>query len=405
MKNFGQAEINLIRKKFQNISPYLDERSRRIWVGNEAKSYGHGGIVLVWKATGVSHKTIRKGVLELKKSKRMPGKRIRQEGAGRKKAAEKQPGLFRDLETLIEPVTRGDPMSPLRWTSKSTGKLAEALVKHGYQITDDTVGSMLKTLEYSLQGNRKTLEGANNPDRDGQFEHINTKAGDFLKEHQPVISVDTKKKENIGNFKNNGQEYAFKHQPEKVQVHDFMDKKLGKAAPYGVYDPNDNTGWVNIGIDHDTAEFAVESIRMWWREMGKSRYPAATKLLITADGGGSNGSRVKLWKTELQKLADELQMDIHVCHFPPGTSKWNKIEHKMFSYISKNWRGHPLVNLETIVNLIANTTTKKGLKIQVRVDHKKYPIGIKVSQIELDNIFLEKDPYHGEWNYTIKPHI
>ena len=401
MKEARLEKKEAIQERYEGIFSCLNERSRRIWAATEAKTYGWGGIMAVCEATGITDKTIRKGLQELGKHRNT--ERIREKGGGRKSLTEKDPSLKKDLETLIDPATMGDPESPLRWTSKSTYKLAEALQKKGHRGTATTIGKILLKEGYSLQGNRKTLEGSSHPDRNAQFEHINERVKSFLDEYQPAISVDTKKKENIRNFKNQGQEYHRKKQAPQVNVHDFVDKELGKAAPYGVYDLNKNEGWVNVGIDHDTAEFAVESIRHWWKTMGKSIYPNAQKMMITADGGGSNGYRLRLWKVELQKLADELQMEIHVSHFPPGTSKWNKIEHKMFSFISKNLLGKPLVSLETIVNLIGNTTNKKGLKIQVRIDRNQYRKGIKVSDEELHKVRLLKDSFHGEWNYTIKP--
>jgi hypothetical protein len=333
----------------------------------------------------------------------LSSERIRKPGGGRKSLTVTQPELLHALEALVEPVTRGDPESPLRWTSKSTYKLAAELTQQDYQVGQRTVCQLLAALGYSLQANRKTREGASHPDRDAQFASINEMVKEFQHRGQPVISVDTKKKEKIGNFKNSGREYCPKGRPQEVKVYDFLDKALGKVIPYGVYDLTQNTGWVSVGITHDTAQFAVESIRHWWYEMGRPVYPAAQEILVTADCGGSNGYRVRLWKVELQHLANELQVILQVCHFPPGTSKWNKIEHKMFSYISQNWRGKPLLTRETVVNLIGNTTTKTGLEIQVRLDQRSYKKGIKVSDEEFNQVNIEKADFHGEWNYRIHP--
>lgn len=343
----------IIKEKFDNLSPCLNERSRRIWAATEAKSYGWGGISAVSRATGIDHKTIRTGLIELNDKNKLAVNLIRKKGGGRKKVKETNPNIIKSLESLVEPATRGDPESPLRWTSKSTYKLAAELTDKGMKVSHPTVGRLLSELGYSLQANKKTQEGGKHPDRNAQFEYINEKTKTFQECKQPVISVDTKKKENIGNLKNNGKEYCKTRNPTEVKVYDFIDKKLGKVAPYGIYDIIQNKGWVNVGISSDTAEFAVESIRTWWHEMGKSMYPKAKEILITADCGGSNGYRVRLWKWELHKLADELNMTIHVSHFPPGTSKWNKIEHKMFSFISKNWRGKPLIDRATVINLIS----------------------------------------------------
>jgi len=391
-----------IKEKYNKISFCLNERSRRIWAAAEADSYGRGGITAVCVATGISRTTIRQGLSELTAGDKLESKRIRKKGGGRKKITVNNPDIIKELESLIEPTTCGDPESSLRWTSKSTYKLAVELSKKGYKVSQRTVCDLLKNeLEYSLQANRKTREGGDNPDRDAQFEYINKKTKQFQNHNQPV--VDTKKKENIGNFKNNGREYHKKGSPTEVNVYDFIDKKLGKVAPYGVYDVVKNVGWVNVGISGDTAEFAVESIRTWWYEMGKLIYSNARELLITADCGGSNGNRVKLWKIELQKLADEIKMAIHVSHFPPGTSKWNKIEHKMFSFISQNWRGKPLIDRVTVVNLISNTKTKSGLEVKARLDERHYEKGIKVTDEKLSAVNLKKDDFHGEWNYKIIP--
>lgn len=399
--------VEKIRVKYGYLRSYLDERVLRLWAAVEAQSLGRGGIAHVSEATSLSRTTIYVGISELESGgpgveSRLPGK-IRRTGGGRKKLKEKDPYLLQDLDELLEPATRGDPETPLRWTCKSTTKLAEELTARGHPVSQRTVCDLLDELGYSLQGNRKTKEGSSHPDRDQQFMHISERVKELQSIGQPVISVDTKKKEMIGEFKNGGQEWGKKGKPVEVNVYDFPDPVLGKAIPYGVYDITANKGWVNVGIDHDTSEFAVESIRRWWREMGSPLYPDATELLITADGGGSNGSRVRLWKLELQKLADELGMAINVCHFPPGTSKWNKIEHKMFSFISQNWRGRPLITREVVVNLISNTRTKKGLEITAKLDINSYKTGIKVSDEELKKIAIEKNDFHGEWNYKIKP--
>jgi len=399
--------VEKIKVKYEHLRSHMDEKVLRLWAAVEAQSLGRGGITQVAAATLLSRTTIYVGMSELESGgpgveSRLPGK-IRRAGGGRKKLKEKDPSLLQDLDELLEPATRGDPETPLRWTCKSTTKLAEELTARGHPVSQRTVCDLLDELGYSLQANRKTKEGSSHPDRDQQFVHISEKVKELQSIGQPVISVDTKKKEMIGEFKNGGQEWEKKGKPVEVNVYDFPDPILGKAIPYGVYDITANKGWVNVGIDHDTSEFAVESIRRWWREMGSPLYPDAKELLITADGGGSNGSRVRLWKLELQNLADELGMDINVCHFPPGTSKWNKIEHKMFSFISQNWRGRPLITREVVVNLISNTRTKKGLEITAKLDINSYKTGIKVSDQELQKIAIEKDDFHGEWNYKIKP--
>lgn len=393
----------IIKEKYNKISFCLNERSRRIWAATEADSYGWGGITAVNNATGISKTTIRTGLLELEQKSKLDNNRIRKKGGGRKKLKDINPDITKELESLVESVTRGDPESPLLWTSKSTYKLADELTAKGHKVSQRTVCDLLNDLGYSLQSNRKTKEGKNHPDRDAQFEYINKKTKKFQKDKQPIISVDTKKKENIGNFKNNGKEYHKKGKPTEVNVYDFIDKELGKVAPYGVYDITQNKGWVNVGISNDTAEFAVESIRTWWQEMGKSIYPKAKEIFVTSDCGGSNGYRVRLWKRELQKLSNELNVTIHVSHFPPGTSKWNKIEHKMFSFISRNWRGKPLIDRASVINLISNTRTKTGLEIRARLDEKQYKKGIKVTDEELAAINLKKDKFHGEWNYSISP--
>lgn len=395
-----------IRRKFRLVAVELDERRRRQWAAVEAREIGWGGISLVARATGLSRPTIMVGLGELElssKSRTLAAVRVRRPGGGRRTLAQSDPGLLEALERLIEPATRGDPMSPLRWTCKSTAKLAEELTRQNHPVTDRTVAMLLKQSGYSLQANRKTREGSSHPDRNAQFEYINRQVSAFQRRSQPVISVDTKKKELVGEFKNPGEEWQLKGQPEKVNVHDFPDKKLGKAIPYGVYDLVCNEGWVSVGIDHDTAEFACASIQRWWNEMGSTRFPKATELLITADGGGSNSSRNRLWKKSLQCLADELDLTLNVCHFPPGTSKWNKIEHRLFCFITKNWRGRPLTSYEVIVNLIASTTTKAGLTVRAALDPRRYKTGVEVSADELARLQISPAKFHGDWNYSIKP--
>jgi DDE family transposase len=392
-----------VRRRFRALEPVLDEKSRRLLVAAESKAWGKGGISAVSRATGVSRQVIRQGLRELEQSPTHPVGRIRRPGGGRKKAKQKDPTLIADLEKLVEATTRGDPETCLRWTCKSVRKLAEELEQMGHRVSYPVVAELLHEMDYSLQANRKTTEGDSHPDRNGQFEHINTKVQQYISLKQPVISVDTKKKELVGDFKNSGQEWRPKGKPEKVRVHDFVIPELGRAAPYGVYDLAQNTGWVSVGVDHDTASFAVETIRRWWHAMGQEKYPQAKRLLITADGGGSNGSRVRLWKLELQMLADETGLAIAVCHFPPGTSKWNKIEHRLFSFISKNWRGQPLTSLKVIVSLIAGTTTRRGLRVHAEIDDRSYPAGIKVPDAKMAEINLRRDEFHGEWNYEILP--
>jgi DNA-binding phage protein len=397
------TDTALIKKRFESIEPFLDERMRRLLAAAEAAAIGHGGIAKVSRATGVSRPTIAAGLEDLADPSLAETKRVRRVGGGRKRTVDTDPTLVQDLESLIEPTTRGDPESPLRWTSKSVRKLARELNGMGHQVSHRLVAELLHELDYSLQANRKTTEGDSHPDRDVQFEHINAQVKTFQAAGQPAISVDTKKKELVGDFKNGGREWQPQGEPEKVRVHDFLIPELGKVAPYGIYDMTHNLGWVNVGIDHDTAAFAVESIRRWWYSMGQPLYPEARQLLITADGGGSNGYRLRLWKVELQKLADETGLSITVCHLPPGTSKWNKIEHRLFSYISQNWRGKPLVSYEVIVNLIAATTTTTGLRVHSEIDTQLYPKGVKVSDAELAQVNIERDDFHGEWNYTISP--
>ena len=399
--------IERIRGKYMALSPAMDERLRRQWAAAEAVAIGWGGVSAVSSATGLSRNTIAVGVCELESRQRnltAPVEaRVRRLGAGRKPVAQTDPDLLAALEALVDPVTRGHPESPLRWTCKSTAMLAAELTRQRHPVTDRTVATLLKDAGYSLQANRKTREGSQHPDRNAQFEHIHEQVLAFQKRRQPVISVDTKKQELVGNFKNGGQEWRPQGQPEEVNMHDFPDKKLGKAIPYGVYDLASNEGWVSVGIDHDTAEFATASIRRWWQEMGAARFPKATKLMIIADGGGSNSSRNRLWKLSLQSLADELGLRLQVCHFPPGTSKWNKIEHRLFCFITKTWRGRPLTSYQTIVNLIASTTTKTGLTVRAALDEKSYETGITVTDEQLAKLKIIRNEFHGEWNYAIKP--
>jgi len=394
-----------IKHRYYMLAPFLDEKQRRLFAGTEAIAYGSGGLKQVSDLLNMSTATVSRGMKELREPETIESGRIRQSGGGRKPATEIDPKLTGDLEKLISPDTRGDPQSPLRWTCKSTHKLASELqaMKPGRSVSPSLVSRLLRDMGYSLQSNRKTLEGSEHPDRDAQFQYIHDTVQQHQQRSQPVISVDTKKKELVGDFRNAGTEWQPKGQPEKVRVYDFMLPELGKVSPYGVYDRTRNEGWVNVGTDHDTAEFAVTSIWGWWRQMGQHAYPGAKELLITADGGGSNSSRSRLWKVQLQKLADETGLFISVCHYPPGTSKWNAIEHRMFSHITQNWRGRPLISHETIVNLIANTTTKAGLTIQCQLDTQEYPKGIKVSDEELEAVRIERSEFHGEWNYTILP--
>lgn len=396
-----------IKKRYELLESFLNEKQRRLLAAAEAEILGYGGLSTVSRATGLSRNTIKAGRANLNEE-RASGivqfyGRIRQVGGGRKRTIKKDTMLEADLEKLIEPITRGDPESPLRWTCKSVRKLADELNKMGHRTSHRMVAELLKQMGYSLQANRKTIEGSWHPDRDAQFEYIHSKIKEFQKQQQPVISVDTKKKELVGNFKNSGLEWRPKGQPEEVLVHDFESLGDGKVNPYGIYDIFQNKGWVNVGVDHDTATFAVESIRRWWNTMGSHLYPKASSLLITADSGGSNGARVKLWKIELQRLSNETGLSISVGHLPPGTSKWNKIEHRLFSFISQNWRGKPLVSHEVIVNLIASTKTKTGLQVKCTMDYNTYPKGVKITDKELKNVNLIRDSFHGEWNYTIRP--
>lgn len=384
--------------------PFLNEKQRRVLAASEAQSFGRGGVQAVSDITGMSRQTIYAGISDID-SKSHKDDRIRKAGGGRKKLSEKHPKLLSTLDSLIEPTTRGDPESALRWTCKSARNLADSLTEKGFSLGRQSVVNILNDLGYSLQSNRKTSEGKkDHPDRNEQFHYISRFVNKFLRSNDPVLSVDTKKKELIGEYKNNGQEWKPKNSAIEVLSHDFPDPKVPKAVPYGVYDIGKNTGWVNVGTDADTAEFAMESIRQWWRQMGRKRYPKAKRLLICADAGGSNGYRSHLWKRELQKFCNQSGFTVTICHFPPGTSKWNKIEHRLFSYISMNWRGQPLVDYQTVVNLIAATTTKTGLTVKVRLDKNKYEKGIKVSPEEIKNLKIHRHKFHGEWNYTIKPH-
>jgi transposase len=400
-----QIDVQTITGKFAALEPVLDERARRLWAAVEAQAIGRGGISRVSQATGLSRTTIRAGLRELgdlATGDVAIADRVRRDGGGRRALTEHDPKLLQALEVLVDPVTRGDPMSPLRWTCKSAVRLASELQASGHRVSERSVNRLLHSLGYSLQSNRKTIEGSDHPDRDAQFQHINRRVKAFQRQGQPVVSVDTKKKELVGRFRNGGREWQPKGQPEPVKVHDFAEKDLGKVIPYGVYDPTANTGWVSVGVGHDTAEFAVESLRRWWRNMGRAVYPQAKKLLIMADGGGSNGSRCRLWKVELQRLADEIGLMISVCHFPPGTSKWNKIEHRMFCHITENWRGRPLVSREVVVNLIGGTTTREGLSIRSELDANCYPLGREVSDSQMEELSIMPDKFHGKWNYTIR---
>lgn len=401
-------EEEFVRYRFEVLGWALDERLRRLYAATEAKVLGRGGVTCVSRVTGVSRRAIHKGMkeLEARQLPAVPGKGgVRRKGGGRKPLIERDPVLKAELERLVEPTTRGDPESALRWTCKSLGTLAKELSERGHRVSHTVVGELLHELDYSLQANRKRLEGSEHPDRDAQFKYINEQVKATLVAGDPVISVDTKKKELVGPFKNNGRTWRPKGQPEAVKVHDFIDPERGRATPYGVYDVSANVGWVSVGTDHDTASFAVETIRRWWKAMGKPAYPTAEQLMITADGGGSNGTRLRLWKYELQGLADEIGIPIRVCHFPPGTSKWNKIEHRLFSYISLNWRGQPLVSHEVIVNLITSTRTSTGLKVHAELDTHTYPLGVKVTDAQLASVRLQRDDFHGEWNYTVQPNI
>jgi transposase len=398
-------EVATLRKKFLILGDVLDERGRRVWAAAEATSLPRGGVSLVAQATGLSRSTIHAGIRELKagRGKPLPAGRIRRAGGGRKPLTFHQPDLLKALEQLVEPLTRGDPESFLRWSAKSTRKLAAELQRQGYNIGDRKVAQLLHQLGYSLQANAKTLEGKQHPDRNAQFEYLNARTKSFLEQGLPVISVDTKKKELVGSYKNNGQEWHPQGEPQKTLVHDFPDKELGKIIPYGIYDVGRNQGWVSVGIDHDTAEFAIDSILAWWQHMGSKAYPDATRLMIMADGGGSNASRSRLWKAGLQRLANLTGLQLDVSHFPPGTSKWNKIEHRMFSFITQNWRATPLVSYQTIIQLISNTKTTAGLKIKAMLTRKTYPTGIEVTATEMAQLNLKPDAFHGDWNYSVSP--
>ena len=401
MKRDIELEGKIVTK-YAALGSVLDERGRRLWAAAESRSIGYGGAAVVSDATGISLPTIRRGCRELA-SGDYERERVRRPGAGRPRVGESQPGLVEALEKLVDPVSRGDPTSPLRWTCKSRAKLSAALAKVGWQVSSTSVGRLLHRLGYSLQSVRKSREGASHPDRNAQFEHINALADTFAQRHQPVISVDTKSKELVGDFKNNGREWQPKGMPEKALVHDFPQDASGKAIPYGIYDMSRNEAWVNVGRDHDTPAFAVASIRRWWSAMGKRAYGNAKALLITADAGGSNGYRSRAWKHELQKFADETRLRISVSHFPPGTSKWNKIEHRLFCHITQNWRGKPLRTFETIVDTIGNTRTASGLKVAAQLDKRNYPIGVVTTKAEMDALSLHAHEFHGEWNYELRP--
>jgi transposase len=397
-----------IAEKFKALGPILNEQGRRLWAATEASVLGRSGVSLVAQATGLSRPTIYAGIRELRgEQAAIPGRgqgRSRRAGGGRKRRVEHDPTLLTDLEALVEPTTRGDPQSPLRWTCKSVRRLAEELRAQGHQVSPQVVGNLLHAADYSLQGTRQTREGGKHPDRNAPFEHIAARVRDFQTRHQPVISVDAKKKELVGDFKNAGREWHPKGQPPQVRVYDFIDPQLGKAIPYGVYDMRANLGWVSVGVDHDTPAFAVATIRAWWLQMGSPMYPKARELLITADSGGSNSTRARLWKLELQRFSDDSGLRVSVSHLPPGTSKWNKIEHRMFCHITANWRGKPLESLEVVVSLIGDTNTSAGLRIQAALDAGQYPTGIKVSNAEMKTLQIDRAHFHGEWNYTILPH-
>jgi transposase len=401
-------DVEGIRTKYEQLRGVMDERVTRLWAASEARALGHGGIAAVVEATGISKSRVRAGIADLEEQRLKPAtsparsQRVRRPGGGRPPLLEKDPSLLDDLDLLVEPVTRGDPESPLRWTCKSKDKLAAELNEMGHKVSATKVGRLLHDLGYSLQVVRKTREGDQSPDRNAQFEHINRTAKKFIAKGQPVVSVDTKKKELVGDFKNGGSEWQPKGSPEPVRVHDFIDKQLGKVIPYGVYDTTRNEAWVSVGIDHDTSEFAVATLERWWREMGKKAYPNATQLLVTADGGGSNSPRTKLWRVELQRFADASGLDVSVSHFPPGTSKWNKIEHRLFSQITQNWRGRPLVSRETVVELIRATTTTTGLRVRAKLDTRTYETKKVVSKEQLARVRIQRARFHGDWNYTVR---
>ena len=398
--------VPTLKQKYESLRGELDERGLRLWAASEARALGHGGILAVSRATGMSVSRIRRGLEELSetRSPALPKRQIRRAGGGRKPLVAHDPELLQALDALVEPTTRGDPQSQLRWTCKSTRRLAEELKRQGHRISHMKVAKLLGQMGYSLQSPRKTQEGNQHPDRNAQFEYINQQGAAYQRRRQPVVSVDAKKKELVGNFKNGGTEWQPKGSPEQVRVHDFVDPELGKAIPYGVYDLSENCGWVSVGVDHDTAAFAVQTLRRWWYQMGQQNYPQAKELLVIADGGGSNGSRCRQWKLELQQLADETGLSIRVCHLPPGTSKWNKIEHRLFSQITENWRGRPLVSHEAVVNLIAHTTTQSGLYVRAELDEASYPTGIVVTDEQMQSLNLEPADFHGrDWNYTLHP--
>jgi hypothetical protein len=396
-------ELAALRERVTQLWPHLDERARRLFAASEARALGYGGITLMSRVCGLSRPTITKGVQELDEAP-LPAGRVRRPGGGRKRIEVTDPEIVDALDALLEPASRGDPESPLRWSSESTRTLAGELSASGHPVSHVTVGELLRAMGYSLQGTRKVVEGKQHPDRDAQFRFINDEVRKALRAKRPVISVDTKKKELVGNFENKGQSWRPTRDPHRVEVHDFPTPEVPRAYPYGIYDLAHNTGFVNIGTDHDTAAFAVASIRGWWRAEGHGLYPRARSLLITADAGGSNGYRLRLWKLKLQEFADEADLIVHVCHFPPGTSKWNKVEHRLFSFISTNWRGEPLRDYETIVKLIAHTTTARGLAVTCRLDRRRYPTGRKVTDEELDSVRLYPKRFHGDWNYAIRPH-
>ena len=397
------GQLRAARKRYREMAPVLNEQSLRRFVALEAQALGRGGVSLMARISGLARSTIYHGLSDIRDNVSAPAGRVRKQGGGRKKKSSQDPSLVADLRRLVEPATRGDPMQALLWTTRSLRNLVNGLAEKGHKVCPTVVGDLLRDIGYSLQANSKTREGDQHIDRDAQFEYINRQAKAFLAANEPVISVDTKKKELVGNFKNNGREWRRQGSPELVNIHDFIDPKLKRAVPYGVYDITNNIGWVSVGTDHDTATFAVNAIRRWWRTMGKKRHSKAERLMITADGGGSNGYRVRLWKVELQKLANELKLPITVCHLPPGTSKWNKIEHRLFSFITINWRGKPLRSYRTIVQLIAATTTDAGLKVRAELDENKYPKAVKVSDAQLAVVNLSRHAFHGDWNYTIAP--
>ncbi len=396
-------DIGTLRAKYRGLSSVLTERSRRLWAATEALALGHGGIAMVERATGMARSTIARGMREVESGETLTPDRARRPGGGRKRATDKDAMLIADLDALVEPTASGDPDSSLRWTSKSVRRLAGELQAMGHVASHRLVADLLHASGYSLQVNRKTREGPQHPERDAQFRYINQQVGRYQRRAQPAISVDTKKKELVGDFKNAGREWRPKGTPETVRVHDFLIPEQGKAIPYGVYDLHRNEGWVSVGIDHDTASFAVNAIRRWWKLMGRAAYRSATSLLITADSGGSNGSRVRLWKWELQRFANRTGLSITVCHLPPGTSKWNKIEHRMFSYIAMNWRGKPLISLAAIVSLIGSTRTTAGLRVRSDIDHGDYPRAVTPTDKQMAQVNLERHPFHGDWNYTIHP--